>query len=57
MPTFDRSGDRSVEVDPENPKNRKVNNASHNGDERVLKFILVIRGIKKFFCILVYYLT
>jgi hypothetical protein len=42
-----------VEVDPENPK---VNNESRNRDEKVLKFILVIRGIKVFYTI-VYYLT
>jgi hypothetical protein len=36
----------------QNPENTEVNNASRGGNERVLKFILVIKGIKKYFCIL-----
>jgi hypothetical protein len=43
--------------DPENPENTKVNNASRGGNERVLRFILVIKGIKKYFCILPCHLT
>jgi hypothetical protein len=43
--------------DPENPENTKVNNASRSGNERVLKSILVIRGIKKYQSILLCHLT
>jgi hypothetical protein len=46
-----------VEADPENPENSKVNNASRGGDEGVLKFILVIRAIKEYFCITGCHLT
>ena len=43
--------------DPESPENTKVNNASRSGNERVLKIILVIRGIEKYQSILLYHLT
>ena len=43
--------------DPENAENTEVNNASRNGNERVLKSILVIRGIKKYQSILLCHLT
>jgi hypothetical protein len=51
------SGDGGDGKDPESPENTKVNNASRSGNERVLKIILVIRGIEKYQSILLYHLT
>ena len=42
-------GGSSDGKDPENPENTKVNNASCSGNERVLKFILVIRVLRSTF--------